>query len=287
MIARMRYFVLVLITVLFSMTLQAQDAPVVRAITHLAGDVYRFQNNQHYSVFMVTPEGVIATDPISLEAARWLNNEIQQRFQQPVKYVVYSHDHADHASGAAGFPDATIVAHVNTLAPIAAGNQGVEAVATPDITFSSELTLRLGGSQVHMYYLGTNHSDNLVFMEFPAEKILFAVDAVSINRLPFEDFSGTDIDGLIGALTAVEQMDIAIVVPGHGKTGTLADVSAHREYIEGLKDQVTEMLREGSTDGQIMAAINMEQYSQWESYDQWQKSNVRGMIAYVKSHYRF
>jgi len=131
-----------------------------------------------------------------------------------------------------------------------------------------------------------SHSDNLIYMEFPAEKILFAVDAVSVNRLPFEDFAGTDIDGLIGALTALEQMDIDIVAPGHGQTGTLADLRAHREYIEMLKDQVTELLRDGKTENEIKAIITMPQYSQWESWGLWQQQNVDGMIAYVKAHYR-
>ena len=47
-------------------TLHAQAK---RAITHIAGDLYRFQNNFHYSVFLVTPDGVIVTDPINAEAA--------------------------------------------------------------------------------------------------------------------------------------------------------------------------------------------------------------------------
>ncbi|MCH8198071.1 MAG: hypothetical protein IH904_08310, partial [Proteobacteria bacterium] len=49
----------------------SQQAPV-RGIERIAGDVYRFRDNHHYSVFMVTPEGVIATDPINADAAIWL-----------------------------------------------------------------------------------------------------------------------------------------------------------------------------------------------------------------------
>ena len=84
-----------------------------RAITQIAGDLYRFQNNGHYSVFLVTPEGVIATDPINSGAAKWLKNEIKARFNQPIKYVIYSHDHADHISGGEVFADdgAIVVAH--------------------------------------------------------------------------------------------------------------------------------------------------------------------------------
>lgn len=41
----------------------AQQAPT-RAITHIAGDLYRFQNNSHDAVFLVTPDGILVTDPI-------------------------------------------------------------------------------------------------------------------------------------------------------------------------------------------------------------------------------
>ena len=64
-----------------------------REITKVAGDLYRFQNSFHVGVFLVTPEGVIATDPINAAAATWLKDEITKRFDQPVKYVVYSHHH--------------------------------------------------------------------------------------------------------------------------------------------------------------------------------------------------
>ena len=56
---------------------------VERAITHIADDLYRFQNNFHFSVFLVTPEGEIATDPINEAATTWLEAEIDRRFDRP------------------------------------------------------------------------------------------------------------------------------------------------------------------------------------------------------------
>lgn len=280
MLARSLYPALLLIV---AATAQAQQEPT-RAITHLAGDVYRFQNNAHYSVFMVTPDGVVVADPISPEAAAWLNAEIQRRFNLPVKYVLYSHDHWDHVSGAAAFSDATIIAHSNAVPWIAASDQPIEL---PDITFNNEFTLRIGGKEVRLYYLGVSHSDNLVYMLFPEEKILFGVDSIAVNRLPFGDFAGTDIDGLIGSMAALEQMEVDIVAPGHGEIGTLDDIAAHRLYIENLKDQVTAQLRAGRSEAQIKAAITMPEYSHWGSYEAWQQLNVEGMIRYVKSNYAF
>jgi glyoxylase-like metal-dependent hydrolase (beta-lactamase superfamily II) len=93
----------------------------IREITQLAGEVYRFRNNNHYSIFAVTPAGIIATDPINAEAAQWLKAELQRRFGQPVKYVVYSHDHADHIAGGEIFADtAVVVAHENAKSAILA-----------------------------------------------------------------------------------------------------------------------------------------------------------------------
>lgn len=267
------------------MTGMTQAQPVAeRSITHLNGDVYRFQNDAHYSVFMVTPAGVIATDPISPEAAVWLNAEIQSRFNLPVKYVIYSHDHWDHASGAAAFTEATVIAHANAVPFIEASDRPIKM---PDITFSSELVLKLGGKSVHLYYLGASHSDNLIYMVFPEEKVLFGVDSIAVNRLPFQNLAGTDIDSLIGSIAALEQMDVDIVAPGHGQLGTLKDLAAHRIYLESLKDQVTAMLRSGRSNAEIMAAIKMPQYSSWESYAEWQQLNVEGMINYVKNNYQF
>jgi len=91
----------------------------VREITQIAGEVYRFRNQNHYSVFAVTPAGIIATDPINADAAQWLKAELQRRFNRPVKYLIYSHDHADHIAGGEVFADtATVVAHENAKATI-------------------------------------------------------------------------------------------------------------------------------------------------------------------------
>ena len=121
----------------------AQAAAPVREITPLAGPVYRFRNNFHYSVFAVTPEGVIATDPINADAARWLKAEIAQSFSQPVRFVVYSHDHADHVSGGEVFADtARIVAHESARRTIIAERR---PTAVPQVTFSDRMTIELGG----------------------------------------------------------------------------------------------------------------------------------------------
>ena len=169
---------------------QAPAGPPVREITKLAGEVYRFRNNSHYSVFAVTPAGIIATDPINADAAHWLKAEFKKRFNQPVRYLIYSHDHADHISGGEVFADtAIVVAQENAKRVII---EEKRPTAVPQLTLSAgTLTIELGGTVAEVTYLGPNHSDNSVVVRFPKERILFAVDIIPVKSLPFRNFPDT------------------------------------------------------------------------------------------------
>src|SRR5215510_7189743 len=76
--------------------------------------VFRYQN--HQAMFIVTPAGVIATDPISYarpQAAKTYVEEIQKLTKAPIKYLIYSHHHYDHIAGGKPFKDAgaIVIAH--------------------------------------------------------------------------------------------------------------------------------------------------------------------------------
>ncbi len=92
----------------------AQQKPPVRGIVNVTGQLYRAQNDNHYTVFLATPDGIIMSDPINRDFARWLKAELATRFKVPVRYVLYTHKDWDHASGGVVFADtAEFVGHVN------------------------------------------------------------------------------------------------------------------------------------------------------------------------------
>src|SRR5215468_10813168 len=142
------------------------------------GNVYIFRYVRHQSIFVVTPDGVIATDPIGLRrpAARAYIEEIRKITQAPIKYVVYSHSHFDHIAGGQPFKDlgATFVAHRNAKARIAALN--APDVVVPDEVVDGMRTIALGGTILELIYLGKNHSDSTLVMRLPKERIIFTVD---------------------------------------------------------------------------------------------------------------
>ena len=284
----MRRLTLVLVAAVLTVTLTAsfalaQDAPK-RTITQIAGDLYRFQNNFHFSVFLVTPEGVIVTDPIDADAAAWLKGEIASRFGQPVKYLVLSHDHADHSSGGEVFADtATVVAHENAKRAIIGENR---PTAVPTVTFSDQMTIELGGKQVELTYVGPSHSDNMIVMNFPAERTLFAVDIVTVRRVAFKTLSDAYFPDWMGALKQMEAMDFDILAPGHGGLGTKADLTDHRGYLEELYAAVLAGLRAGQSVEQMQESITMEAYKDWGQYEAWRPLNIQGMAANISLHRR-
>jgi glyoxylase-like metal-dependent hydrolase (beta-lactamase superfamily II) len=76
-----------------------------REIGHLTGSIYYARMDDYLSAFMVTSEGIVLAEPIGTEFATWLKSELAARFKVPVRFVVYSHSHWDHASGASVYAD--------------------------------------------------------------------------------------------------------------------------------------------------------------------------------------
>lgn len=91
---------------------RAGKAPALE-ITQIRGDLYYVSGGAN-TVFLVTPDGIILADAVSTQQATWLMPELERRFSQPVRYVIYSHHDFDHAEGAAAFgPAPQVIAHEN------------------------------------------------------------------------------------------------------------------------------------------------------------------------------
>ena len=263
---------------------QLQAAEVKRSISEIAPGLFKFQNNFHNAVFLVTDEGILLTDPINKEAALWLKQELKKRFEQPIKYLVYSHDHADHISGGEVFADeAVVIAHQNARADIIAEKR---ATAVPDITFEKQLKIELGGQQVELYYLGRSHSDNMIVMLFPEQKVLFAVDFVSIKRLPYRDLGDAYFPEWIDAVKRVEHMRFETLLPGHGPAGNKADVKEHRSYLQALYSQVLDAARAGQSLEEIKKTVTLDQFSHLGQFQQWRELNIEGVYRQVQLHRR-
>ena len=84
-------------------------------------NVYIWRNGNHQSMFIVTKDGVIATDPVAYgrpTGGQQYVDEIKKVTDKPIKYLIYSHLHFDHIAGGKAFKDAgaRVIAHKNATA---------------------------------------------------------------------------------------------------------------------------------------------------------------------------
>ena len=246
-----------------------------REISNVTGDVYRFVNNNHRSVFVITGAGVVVTDPINAEAATWLKAEIEKLTDQPITHLVYSHSHGDHASGGSAFGDVpNIIAQEN--AP-----EAIDGV-TPKQRFAEYFEFSLGGKTFELTWLGPGHGVDLAAMVIRPENVAFVVDAVAAKRLFYKDFPGTTVDAWADQVRKTETLDFEVLVGGHGPVGTKADVTNGKIYLEELRAAVLEGLRAGKSVDELAESITMDKYKDWIAYDDWRELNVRGTARYLQ-----
>jgi glyoxylase-like metal-dependent hydrolase (beta-lactamase superfamily II) len=236
-------------------------------------NVYIFRYGGHQSMFVVTPAGVIATDPIGLRrpAAQAYIEEIQKVTKAPIKYVIYSHSHFDHIAGGKPFKDvgARFVAHQNAKTRI-------QQVKDPDVVVPDEVVtgakrnITLGGTTVELNYVGKNHSDSTLVIRLPKEKIIFTVDWIPLNGVQFRGMADNYLPDIEDSLKKVIAMDWDRMIPGHpgpgGRLGTKDDARTALSYLQDLSAAVKEAATQGKCYADAMRDIKLPKYESFGNY---------------------
>ena len=265
----------------------APAAPPLFATTKVADNVYVFRYGGYQSMFVVTWEGVIATDPIAYlrpQAAQTYIDEIRKITRAPIKYLVYSHHHYDHIAGGKPFKDAgaLVVAHRNARAKLEALKY--PDVVLPDMVVDQHSTLELGGTRVDLIYVGRNHSDNSLVILLPKEKILFAVDFIPIQGVMFRNMPDGFLPDWFDSLDRVLALDFTILIPGHpgpgGRMGTKDDVRAAKEYLTDLSNATRELANQGKCFDEAMKTLKLPKYESWAGYSTYLPGNVERFCEY-------
>jgi glyoxylase-like metal-dependent hydrolase (beta-lactamase superfamily II) len=263
-----------------SQEVSAQQSKPDDEITKLTDDVYLHRHQSHQAIFITTPQGIIVTDPISLEAATWLKAEIRKLTDQPVRYVIYSHHHGDHITGGNVFADtALFVSHWAAQRELL--KKPDPLIPPPDLTFTDRMFIDLGGKHVELIYTGRNHSDNSLVVLLPQNRLLFAVDFIPVEAVAYRTLRSDFPDEWIESLKRVEQLDFEILIPGHGKIGKKEHVQRFRVYLEDLRAAVQEQIQKGAGVEEAKKNVQLPKYQQWQRYADWFPENVEGMYRYL------
>jgi glyoxylase-like metal-dependent hydrolase (beta-lactamase superfamily II) len=213
-----------------------------------------------------SPAGKIVVDGFVKPAWPKLKAELDAIDGSPIKSLVDTHWHFDHADNNANFRDAGagVIAHDATkkrlMEPhdlIGLHFEPVPTAELPTQTFPSGLTLNATVEQVRLDHVAPAHTDTDVFVHFPKANVLHMGDVYFNGFYPFIDAStGGHINGMIdGVQTALKIVDARTkIVPGHGPVGDRAALQAFGRMLTSVRDRVRELKASGKSLADVQAA---------------------------------
>ena len=238
-------------------------------------NVYIFRNGNHQAMFIVTNDGVIATDPVAYgrpTGGQAYLDEIKKVTDKPVRFLIYSHHHFDHISGGKAFKDAgaTIIAHKRAQERLAMLKDPHTPI--PDQTVDTNRTIELGGTTLELSYHGLNHSDSTLVMRLPREKIVFIVDTIPVGTVPGRgmiDMYPLETEEFLKKVLA---MDWERMIPGHpgqpgGRLGTKKDVEDQLKLLQEASAEIQKLAREGKCWEPAEKEFKLPAYSSWPGYE--------------------
>ena len=229
---------------------RAQDWSREYETTKISDRLYTFWRRGIRNIFVVTDVGVIATDPISPETAEVYRAEIAKVTDQPVRYVIYSHEHWDHVLGGRIFKDegAEFISHENCL-KFFFRNPNPDLVI-PDRTISGNMRFSLGSESFQLRYLGENHGDCLLVFDFPEERAIYLADLATDGFIGLGTLPDYDIVEYLRSLREIEAMDFDLMIGAHGPARAGKDaVVIRRRWMETIIEAVGSELDAGTPVG--------------------------------------
>jgi len=208
-------------------------------LIHEAGDV----------AVRVTPAGLILVDDKYPEFVPEVLARIKDVSPLPVKYLLNSHHHGDHASGNAPIREMgiDIIAHRNIRENFLRLKQPGE----PNITFADQSAVYLGGVEVQLFWLGRAHTNGDTVIYFPDLNTVHTGDII-IDGMPVIDYSGGGSAlEFIPTIDKLLQMDFDTMIPGHGKIMTKEDVRAYRARFVEMNRRMRDLIQRGVTKDQL------------------------------------
>ena len=244
--------------------------------------------------FMVGDDGLLVIDATLVASmAQSFIEQIRRVSDKPYRHLINTHSHPDHTGGNRLFKGAEIVSHricreemVRGITPPAPGEPArpnpmttmpstparermVSQVAAdpdryielPTVTYDDKMTLRYGDTTAELLYYGPAHTFGDTLVYFPESKVLFAGDIGFFYSMPLAG-SGK-IGGWLQVIDRVMDMDIEMIVPGHGPPGGKQELDEEREYFEFVMDQARRCFDQGMSVEQAVDAVDLGPYKDW------------------------
>jgi glyoxylase-like metal-dependent hydrolase (beta-lactamase superfamily II) len=272
----------------WSVYTQTAKPPGPLRTERVKGDLYMVSGEGGNVALYTTSEGVVLVDDMFDRNHADILAQIKSVTNQPLRYVINTHQHDDHAGGDFKMlPIAEVIAHKNVRANLADLKRPYyedtpgTPIGLPRITFSHELAVNLGGKEVRAHYFGRGHTSGDAIIYFPELKVIHTGDlflaprpggrgnaAPARQRPPgvpiYVDYvqGGSFLDWS-KTMDEMLKLDFDTVIPGHGPVSTRADVAKFRADLETMRTRLVGLIKERKTKPEL-AKILEDDYG-WRS----------------------
>jgi glyoxylase-like metal-dependent hydrolase (beta-lactamase superfamily II) len=258
-------------------------------VDKVADDLYVIRGEGSNVTVYVTGEGVILVDDKFERNYGELQAKLRSITDLPVKYVINTHPHGDHTGGNLRMmATAQVIAHANAHAAMVKGKQP----GLPQVTYTDQLRITLGGKEVVAIHFGACHTDGDTFVYFPAARVVSAGDCfntgngqgVNLTGSPTFGFyidyaTGGTLLGRAKVADAVLKLEFDTVVPGHGPVTNRAGFARWRDDVNAVTNRIRTLVREGRNKDDVAKAMISE--FGWEAGGRTITFSLEAMMAEV------
>jgi cyclase len=202
----------------------------------------------------VTDEGVILVDDMFDRNFDEIMAKVKSVTNKPVKYVLNTHQHDDHAGGNARMMGiAEVIGHGNLRENMIRLKQP----GAPRVTYSEEIDVYLGGKEVRARHYWRGHTGGDAIIYFPALKVIHTGDLfLTYPPMPFIDYAnGGSALEWTKTLDEVLKTDFEVAIPGHGPVSDRAGLRKFRDDFEKMRNRVAIIVHGGKGKDEVSKAL--------------------------------
>ncbi len=250
-------------------------------LTRIADNVYAYVDTKQSSKnnsfganagIIIGRDGIAVVDTlVSAKEAKRFIKAIKSVSKKPIKYVINTHYHLDHAFGNSEFAKlgAVIIAQENnkqamiksaeaTLKDIGQFGLTMEdmkgtAIAYPTLSYGDRITIDLGNQLIELRHALVSHTDGDTLVYLPDKKILFTGDILFTNYHPF--LAEGNIESWCTELDELQAMDVEKIIPGHGPLSGKQDLTTMKQYLLQFDQQAKAIAAQGGDPQALTAEI--------------------------------
>src|SRR5580693_5043757 len=263
--------------------MQSQNQPPKLTLNKVKDDLYEIEGDGGNVAVYVTNEGVILVDDKYEADYDGIMAKVKSITNQPIKYILSTHYHADHSGGNTRFSSvAEIISTANARAGIVEKKQ---SNAPPNmvparVTFTQEAAVNLGGKEVRARYFGRGHTNGDAVIYFPALRTIHTGDLMA-GTSPLIDYpGGGSVVEWTKTLDEAMKLDFDTVIPGHGAVTTKDSLLAYRNNVEKLRNRAAGLIHEGKSQDEV-GKVMMAEFG-WTANSLQMQWSLPGMMTELK-----